>query len=190
LRRGGFLPDFPGMLHGAAACSGDPAWETAFIRSRIGKKWGFLPSQIGLRSNAFAVYQREQALVRRGRVRTALPCKPSRGPDDSLLCIQRGKCSPDERRALREHMFMFGREAEEKSSYSPSIGKVRRTYVYGARPRFFGTYLGSLKLCKIKDRRKLEKEEAYALPVGYVSMKERIRDIHSVDADGTMYISA
>lgn len=61
LRRGGATLSYEGMMHMAAAVSSRPCWVDAFVRSRIGKAWGFLPSQLG--HLTYPAFSRERGLL-------------------------------------------------------------------------------------------------------------------------------
>jgi hypothetical protein len=146
LRRGGFLTDFPGMLHIVSAVTGSTAWTNALIRSRVGKKWGFLPSQLGLSFRSYVAFERERQMVIGGRRHTPLPDGPLQGTDPSLLAV-RGRLGPDAHWATTEHIFNTGRWGGMKRDvFSPTVGEIRRTYSWGnRRPWRLTTYLGGLR---------------------------------------------
>jgi hypothetical protein len=77
LRRGGAVADFPGMMHMAKAVSVSPGFVDAFQRCRIGRRWGFLPSQLG--HTTYPAYLRERGL----RVRRAWTPLPE--PSDDVV---------------------------------------------------------------------------------------------------------
>nr|UOL48973.1 MAG: putative RNA-dependent RNA polymerase [Botourmiaviridae sp.] len=185
LRRGGFLTDYPGMLHAAAACRDNVAWTDAFIRSRIGKKWGFLPSQLGLHPKSYPSFCREREMCRR-RLVTTLPEAPS-CLDTSLLAVRR-KLDPDERLATTFHILDNGRGGERKRDvFSPSVGEIRRGYRYRKVPlryalSFLSGCLGGLKAMALLYR---HEEEMRFVPAEYISRKEMeaVRSLRRVLVD-------
>jgi len=132
LRRGTALPGYLGTLHLAKACSFSPKWSEAFVKSRIGQKWGFLPSQLGLHRASRSVWRRETTM-RKSRMFTELP-RPQVAPDEFIDLVRGYEPDPDETRALFAHMFAHGRHVSKGEIYSPSIGAIRRTYLYRSRP--------------------------------------------------------
>nr|WAK77891.1 MAG: hypothetical protein [Botourmiaviridae sp.] len=129
LRRGGEVVSYSGMMHMAKACTLSPAWEAAFTRSRIGRRWGFLPSQLGHR--AHGALQRERTM-RRSRCFTVLPGQPNQ-LDDRLRCISGRDASAVEAEFLRDFLWENGRGGGMKRDvWNPSPGAIRRTYVYRA----------------------------------------------------------
>jgi len=132
LRRGSVLPTYAGLLHAARACSGSPAWTTAFVKARLGRKWGFLPSQLGLHRSSHAAWRRETSM-RKKRWFSELPSLDPvlRNPGISKFP---GSPDPDEREALISFFFAHGRDGGDQRVYSPSVGAVRRTYLYRSRP--------------------------------------------------------
>jgi len=133
LRRGGALTDYKGMIHMATACDIAPCWQDAFWRSRIGRRWGFLPSQLGHRT--YAAWLREQQLLRR-RHYTDLPACPAHRDEEGLRRIQIGRDpTPVEVEALRSFLWENGRKGGlKRDEWNPSCGFIRRTYSYRARP--------------------------------------------------------
>jgi len=168
LRRGGFLSDYAGMLHASKAVAGSVKWTDAFIRSRIGKKWGFLPSQLGLNPRSFVAFSREQSMW--NRYFTCLPCAPNER--STLLQGVRRRLDPDEQIAMYLFTWQYGREGGRKRDvYQPSVGSVRRTYAYRAvKPWSRSTYLSKLASLKVPARKK--EEELRFLPADYVSKRE------------------
>jgi len=168
LRRGGFLSDYHGMLHGAAAVRGSVEWTNAFVRSRIGKKWGFLPSQLGLHPRSYPAYERERSMSNRSF--TCLPEPPTEA--STLLLAVRRELDPDEKIAMYLHQWRYGREGGRKRDvYNPTVGCVRRTYAYRAvKPWSRLSYLGKLRSLKLTARR--GEEELRYLPADYVSKRE------------------
>jgi len=168
LRRGGFLTNYSGMLHGAAAVRGSVEWTNAFIRSRIGKKWGFLPSQLGLHPKSYPAFSRERSMS--NRIFTCLPGPPK--ADSTLLLAVRRQLDPDETVAMFLHQWEHGREGGKKRDvFEPSVGSIRRTYAYRAvKPWSKFTFLSKLASLKVTARR--EEENLHFLPADYVSKRE------------------
>jgi len=168
LRRGGFLTDYPGMLHGAAAVRGSVDWTNAFIRSRIGKKWGFLPSQLGLHPKSYPAFCRERTMS--NRLFTCLPEPPK--VDSTLLLAVRRQLDPDETLAMFLHEWEYGREGGKKRDvYKPSVGCVRRTYAYRA-VKLWSRFTFLSKLASLKVTARKEEESLRFLPADYVSKRE------------------
>jgi len=133
LRRGGAPTDFPGMMHMAKAVLISPGFVDAFQRCRIGRRWGFLPSQLGHRT--YPSYLREKGL---GVRRTYTPL-PESSSDDSfpeeLVRITGRDPTPVEAESLRVAFWKYGRKGGMKRDvFSPSCGKVRRSYSYRVLP--------------------------------------------------------
>jgi hypothetical protein len=130
LRRGGAVSSYEGMMHMAKAAF-SPCWVDAFVRSRIGKAWGFLPSQLGFRT--YPSFLRERVLGSR-RCFTHLPVRPG-ATDPRLRCIVGRDATPGEAEVLREFLWAQGRGGlMKRDSWCPSLGAIRRTYSYRARP--------------------------------------------------------
>nr|WAK77847.1 MAG: hypothetical protein [Botourmiaviridae sp.] len=170
LRRGGAVADFPGMIHMAKAVMVTPGFVDAYQRCRIGRRWGFLPSQLGHKT--YPAYIRERGLRVR-RTWTALP-----EPSDEVVFpeeldrITGRDPTPVEAEALRVVMWNYGRWGGLKRDvFSPSCGKVRRSYHYRAQPckshlSFVGS--GRPKLSALR-----EKAAGYALvPASFMSEEE------------------
>jgi len=141
LRRGGATADFAGMMHMAKAVASRPCWTDAFQRCRIGRRWGFLPSQIG--HSTYASFKRERQMLRR-RHFTDLPECPSEAQPTSLRRINGRDPRPEEAEALRSFMWAQGRWGRMKRDvWNPSCGSIRRTYQYRLRPaQSFFTFVG------------------------------------------------
>jgi hypothetical protein len=172
LRRGGAPTSFAGMLHMADACSrlGD-AWEDAFARSRIGRRWGFLPSQVG--HTSYASYLRERQLQVR-RFSTVLPCNPvSQVVPASLRRVYGRDARPEEVEALRSWIWSRGRYGGMKrDEWNPSCGFVRRTYGYRARPcNYFLSFVKSKKLRQAFGRPR--KARFFLLPEEFDTVEEK-----------------
>lgn len=133
LRRGGMHSSYSGMLHMAQAVRGKPAWEDAFSRSRIGRRWGFLPSQLG--HSSYASWLRERQLAR-SRWFTELPSRAGAQDEQGLVRIRGRDPTPVEAEALRSFLWEHGRRGGLKRDvWEPSPGHIRRTYLYAAQPR-------------------------------------------------------
>lgn len=168
LRRGSFLPDFPGLLHAAAACRSQVAWSDAFVRSRIGTGWGLSPKQLGLHPKSYPGFQRNSEFRRR-RVDTPLPM-PASEVDESLRVLY-GEPDSEAVFALCEDLRNNGRNTRRKRDvFSPSKGEVRRSFRYlkvGPRSRL--TYLSSLRAAGLI---KSEKTRSYRVPAWYETREE------------------
>jgi hypothetical protein len=131
LRRGGAPTTYEGMLHMASAASARPCWVDAFVRSRIGRAWGFLPSQLGHRT--YPSFLREKGLRFR-RTFSELPAPPG-SSDSRLRCISGREATAVEAELLRDFLWENGRGGGLKRDvWEPSLGHIRRTYQYRARP--------------------------------------------------------
>lgn len=165
LRRGGALNDYAGILHMAKACA-RPEWTDAFIRSRIGNRWAFLPSQIGLSRTKLAYY-RQMTMVET-RCHTDLPV-PDRIHLNPGVLRKPGKPAADEVVAMTDYWFANGRDGGKKSDvYNPSRGYIRRSY------SFRRLRLRS-KLSFVEWRRRSLKvgPEFYLVPADYCSEEEQ-----------------
>jgi len=134
LRRGGALGDFHGVNHMAKACASSPEWTDAFVRSRLGKSWGFLPSQLGLARTRVAYYR--QVTLGAARVHTDLPCPEATVSNPNVLrCF--GVPLADEVRAMTDFWFANGRDGGRKRDvFNPTRGEVRRSFHYRCIPRW------------------------------------------------------
>jgi len=128
LRRGGAVADYPGMLHMAQAVCVSQGFQDAFQRARIGRRWGFLPSQLG--HFGVPAYKRERQL-RRTRNSTRLPDCGLSQDETGLRRIVGRRPTDLESEALRSFLWAGGRKGGLKRDvFSPSCGKIRRTYSY------------------------------------------------------------
>jgi len=131
LRRGGAPSTYSGMMHMAEAVSSRPCWVDAFVRSRIGRAWGFLPSQLGFRT--YPSYLRERGLLLR-RMPTPLPVAPNL-PQEGLRRIVGRDPTPMEVESLRDFLWENGRRGGLKRDvFEPTLGHIRRTYRYRSQP--------------------------------------------------------
>lgn len=171
LRRGGAVTDYPGMLHMAkAVVEAGPAFVDAFQRARIGRRWGFLPSQLG--HMTYPSYLRERGLrVRRAWTALPEPVDDSSFPEE-LVRITGRDPTPVEAEALRVVLWEHGRMGGLKRDvFSPSCGKVRRSYVYRVRPcKSYLSFVGwgGPKSCFL--RRK--KPDFFLVPARWISEEE------------------
>jgi len=151
-RRVGAGTDYAGMMHMAKATCISPAWQDAYSRTRIGRRWGFLPSQLG--HTSYASYKRERQMLVR-RTYTDLPLPPSEVEvPASLVRVLGRNATPLEVEALRSFFWGQGRMGGLKRDvFDPSCGRIRRTYGYRAQPcKSFLSYVGSRvpKLCALR----------------------------------------
>jgi len=170
LRRGGAVADFPGMIHMAKAVMVTPGFVDAYQRCRIGRRWGFLPSQLG--HTTYPAYKRERGL----RVRRAWTPLPEPSDDvefpEELVRITGRDPTPVEAEALRVVMWTHGRWGGSKRDvFSPSCGKVRRSYRYRVRPcwsslSFVGS--GRPKLSPLREKG----GEMSLVPASFISDEE------------------
>lgn len=171
LRRGGALTDYSGMLHMASAVlKSGPQWVDAYQRARIGRRWGFLPSQIGHLS--YAAYKRERQMLRR-RNFTALPSPTDVQDLTSLRKVTGRDPTPVEAEALRSFFWEHGRRGGLKRDvWDPSCGSIRRTYSYRARP--CTSYL-SFVVTKSMSRLQSQREKSsrfFLLPEEFETIEE------------------
>jgi hypothetical protein len=174
LRRGGATVDYVGMMHMAQAVCVSPAFVDAYQRSRIGRRWGFLPSQLG--HMTYPSYLREKGF--RYRFSTPLPTERSE-PNERLLAF-RGEPNAVEAEALRSFFWKYGRDGGMKRDvFNPSCGWVRRTYGYRAQPyKYRLSFVGwSMPKSRFLRRKKLG---MYFVPDDYISEEEE-RGLASLD---------
>lgn len=168
LRRGGFLTDFPGMMHAAAAVRASVAWTDAFVRSRIGKIWGLTPTQLGLHRHSYPAYCRDRDFSLR-RHHTDVPTIDT-VVSSELSAVAR-QLDPDERLATTVYLMNSGREGGAKRDvFSPSVGEVRRTFRY-RRTRCWrtGTFLVRVAQTTLPQAEKVLRSY---VPSDYVSLAE------------------
>jgi len=177
LRRGGAPTDFPGMLHMASAVlAAGPQWVDAYQRARIGRRWGFLPSQVG--HVTYAAYLRERQMSCR-RLYSDLP-GPDSGQDMTSLRRLPGEPTPVEAELLRCFFWKNGRKGGLKRDvFSPSCGKVRRTYRYRARPcSSFLSFKVTREMNRLDDKR-LKAQRFFLLPEE-VESEQEMRDVEGL----------
>jgi len=142
-RRVGAPSDFPGMMHMAKAMGVDDRGQDAFSRTRIGRRWGFLPSQLG--HTSYASYKRERQL-RRTRLFTELPISPSQvAVPEGLRRVVGRDATTIEASILRDWFWSNGRMGGLKRDvWNPSCGSIRRTYRYRGVPcRSYCSFVGN-----------------------------------------------
>jgi len=174
LRRGGATADYAGMLHLAAACRDRNEWTDAFLRARIGRRWGFLPSQLGLHPESYVAYSVGYAMR---RYHTDLPDLSGDVPDIGLE-YRRGVPAEDEIGALSGLLWEKGRPVAEKRAEPPSQGKLRRSYQYiSSKVRRNKNYLFHIASSRVLARK--DREGVYAVPADYTPYEEqrRVREI-------------
>nr|WAK77899.1 MAG: hypothetical protein [Botourmiaviridae sp.] len=177
LRRGGALTDYSGMLHMAAAVSASgPQWVDAYQRSRIGRRWGFLPSQLG--HSTYAAFLRERQMLRT-RVPTRLPDLDQIEIPASLRKVTGRDPSVREAEILRSYLWTTGRLGGLKRDvFSPSCGKIRRTYRYVAQPpRSFLSFVVKREMVR-RDRRR--PATGFFLLPEEADTEEELRAYHSL----------
>jgi hypothetical protein len=172
LRRGGALStDWQGMMHMASAVSSaGPAWVDAYQRARIGRRWGFLPSQLGHKT--YAAYLRERQMSRR-RYFTTLPSPDDQMDMTSLVRIRGRDPTAIEAEALRSFFWENGRRGGSKRDvFSPSCGKVRRTYGYRVKPcSSYVSYVCCRRLNRLGDTYR-KKASFFLLPEEFETEEE------------------
>jgi len=170
LRRGGALTDFPGMMHMAKAVCVDPGFVDAFQRCRIGRRWGFLPSQLG--HMTYPAYRRERSLrVRRNYTPLPEPVFDSSFPEE-LVRITGRNSTPVEAESLRVAFWRHGRMGGMKRDvYSPSCGSIRRTFSYRDKPCTSYTSFVTGKAAKLSLLGR-KKPEWFLVPANYRSEEE------------------
>ncbi|QJT73676.1 RNA-dependent RNA polymerase [Botrytis cinerea ourmia-like virus 10] len=131
LRRGGATTNYQGMLHMAKAVMVSPGWTDAYQRCRIGRGWGFLPSQLG--HMTYVSYKRERQMMTK-RHFTSLPELEPGSIPSSLRRIPKEEATDLSREALREFMWNRGRWGLKRDVWNPSRGSIRRTFSYRSRP--------------------------------------------------------
>jgi len=181
------MSDYRGVLHLAAACRRDVSWTDAFIRSRIGQRWGLLPSQLELHPASYPAFQRQWGM---GRVHTSLPNLDPEVPDFGIV-RRTGQPAEDEMIALRDLLWEKGRPKGGEALEPPSHGKLRRTFVYRTCWRQRGSfgqpsYLNEIKWASISKR---GEREGYSVPDAYIPMSEKKGLFSpSIDGDGLLCI--
>jgi len=170
LRRGGALTDFPGMMHMAKAVSISPGFVDAFQRCRIGRRWGFLPSQLG--HSTYSAYRRERSLrVRRTFTPLPEPVIDSSFPEE-LVRITGRDPTPVEAESLRVAFWSHGRMGGMKRDvFSPSCGKVRRTYSYRIRPGTSSLSFVTGRAAKLSVLGR-KAPDSFLVPASYISERE------------------
>jgi len=181
LRRGGALTDSVGMIHMASAVADDARWTDAFVRSRIGKSWGFLPSQLGLSSRSYPAFCRQREMTAT-RYHTPLPWSAPVAPSSLLVSLGR-EALPHESEATRALLWQEGREGGSKRDVPDwSRGQVRRSYGYVKPNRLLGspslarkfgrelTFVSQLRSLRVK--RKPKRDPGGWIPRDFVTVEE------------------
>jgi len=160
------VADYPGMLHMASAVCVSPAFVDAYQRARIGRRWGFMPAQLG--HTTYPSFKRTRGL--RLRVSTHLPGERSCEPNEGLLRL-RGTQTAIEAEALRSFFWEHGRDGHLKRDvWRPSCGAIRRTYAYRARPcRYLLSFVGWKASLSPRGVKRLD---TYFVPASFVSEEE------------------
>jgi len=171
LRRGGFQTDFKGMMHAASAVRFSREWTDAFVRSRIGKKWGFLPHQLRLHPKSYPAFCRTREMWH--RLFTPLPLAPSQERSPEIIGLRRALDS-DERIAFTAWQWQNGRDGGRKRDvYSPSVGELRRTYAYRVvKPWSRLSYVSKLASLKYDDAYGNVEGDMQFVPDEYISLRE------------------
>jgi hypothetical protein len=127
LRRGGFTPDFKGMIHAASVCNkAGPKWVSAFLRSKIGRRWDFLPSQLGFSLRNHDAFRIESAMKAKGRVFTPLPSRQI--PKSRFSLVE--ELTDLEQICFRIDLFEGGREVmDRKEGREISYWEVKNSYL-------------------------------------------------------------
>lgn len=109
LRRGGAVDSFEGIDHVAKACvKAGPKWVEAFVRSRYGRRWRLLPSELGLPLTLQACWHYECSVLRRTRKSLGRIAAPQTSL--SRYVQMRQEPDPDEKIAFARDLFNRGRE--------------------------------------------------------------------------------
>jgi hypothetical protein len=184
LRRGAFLNSFSGFRHAFVACRGNLAYETAFLRSRLFRRWGFTPSQIGFQwGNVGTAFMLERKAWERGHI--ALPLSDPQGQIDPDLEVVNRPLQFHERLATARHVFGRGKGmGEREEDKELTIGEFRREFTrrtHLLRPRKAGTFP---TFCSPHLRERKVVEEAWKrayLPVYYLADQD---GVCAVEEDG------
>jgi len=129
LRRVGAETDYAGIRHMAAACQdAGPKWVSAFIRSKIGKRWGLSSTALGLSRRHRLVWLRD--IKSRGGMSDLVP--PSE-PLDSRYVQVSSEPSSVAKHAFGLDLFDNGRSKPLKKVFNPHRTKVLKS----AGPRIY-----------------------------------------------------
>jgi len=152
----------------ASAVRHSARWTDAFVRARIGKSWGFLPSQLGLSRKSYPAFKRQQGMWH--RYHTCLPSPPA--VDTTLLMSVGRQTTAVENEAVRSLLWQHGREGGKRDVYNPTIGCIRRTYGYTGLSRPYIsrlTFVGQLRADKVaQPSRRLQS----FIPLGFLTWEE------------------
>jgi len=141
-------------------------WTDAFVRSRIGRRWGLLPSQLELTRRSRVAWRRETTM-RKTRVFSKLPVQDQLALNPQLEWVV-GVADPDEKEALLDFFWTWGRDGGRKRDvFSPSIGEVRRSYRYRKIPMWRAlTFVGQLRTPVVPGN---GRSDSYLVPIEYES---------------------
>lgn len=178
MRRGGDRSDFSGMRHMASACrsAGNP-WVSAFIRSRIGSKWRFLPTQLDFPLSNHAAWKRQRQL---SRSHTELPERIV--PVSDRWRFQDHKPTYGERFAFTRDLFDNGRD-RDPGEWNPRLRDVVSTYARQVKMRYTLSYRRNWADGRVR------KARPWMVSVAYGANEEgaRVVDFSSVE-DGILYL--
>jgi len=151
----------------ASAVCRSVAWSDSFVRSRIGRAWGFLPSQLGMPALSHASFKREKTLGA-SRHFTKLPSPPLVS-SERLMVVRGRQPTPLESEVVRSILWEEGREGRKRDVFCPSIGEIRRTYSYRNIPiRSYTTFVGGILAARLRR----VSAEVSIVPRDYVSPEE------------------
>lgn len=171
LRRGGADDSYQGARHLAAACS-QSVWQTAYVRSRVHRRWGFTPEQLGLDLRIQPVFERSRSMAHH-RIHTGLPVLDP-VVQVGLVCLP-GKPASDEIEALTDFLFLNGRHCSGVRKEKPvTVGSLRRTYSYRSTIRKAGVIWPGQFLSRPFGT-KVPGRDVYFAPEEYTSVEERKR---------------
>jgi len=169
VRRVGSTSDFSGMMHMAKAVLSSQKMVDAFQRCRIGRRWGFLPSQLG--HYGYPAHLREQGLrVRRTFTPLPEPVVDCSFPEELVVITGRDPTAVEAER-LKSIFWVHGRMGGLKRDvFDPSCGQVRRTYGYRKVARYSSlSFVGSMRKLNYQLRRK---PGWFVVPATYRSEEE------------------
>nr|WAK77874.1 MAG: RNA-dependent RNA polymerase [Botourmiaviridae sp.] len=123
LRRFGADPDYKGILHMAGACErASPRWVSAYIRSKIGKRWGLSYTDLGLSPSHRLVWLRHFRM--HGAESRVIPPPV---PRDERYDLVTEPLSIADQVAFSIDLFDRGRSEPEVRVFNPSRTQVLKT---------------------------------------------------------------
>jgi len=132
LRRGGGVSDFAGLYHMAQACvKAGPSWVSAFVRSKMGKRWNLSARDLGLPMNHLLVYHYDRR-QRGGGSRVNRP-EPVVTDRYRIVSSEPGFAA---KVAFSYDLFDNGRESPVVKEFNPPRSHVLKTCL-SARPLRF-----------------------------------------------------